>query len=77
LARLMAIAQLPCVTSKPVVPKLVRALADINKGTVDFIDNFDGSTKEPTVLPTRIPNFWVNGSEGTLLVWPPKFLHTT
>lgn len=39
-------------------------LADINKGTVDFIDNFDGSTKEPTVLPTRIPNFLLMGSEG-------------
>lgn len=39
-------------------------LADINKGTVDFIDNFDGSTQEPTVLPTRIPNFLLMGSEG-------------
>ncbi len=39
-------------------------LADINKGTVDFVDNFDGSTKEPTVLPTRIPNFLLMGSEG-------------
>ncbi len=39
-------------------------LADINKGTVDFVDNFDGSIKEPTVLPTRIPNFLLMGSEG-------------
>jgi len=39
-------------------------LADINKNTVDFIDNFDGSTKEPSVLPTRIPNFLLMGSEG-------------
>ncbi len=39
-------------------------LADINKNTVDFVDNFDGSTKEPTVLPTRIPNFLLMGSEG-------------
>lgn len=39
-------------------------LADINKGTVDFVDNFDGSTKEPTVMPTRIPNFLLMGSEG-------------
>ena len=39
-------------------------LADINKGTVDFADNFDGSIKEPTVLPTRLPNFLLMGSEG-------------
>jgi len=39
-------------------------LADIDKETVDFIDNFDNSTKEPTVLPTRIPNLLLNGSDG-------------
>src|SRR3990167_8599134 len=39
-------------------------LADIEKETVDFVDNFDGSTKEPTVLPTRIPNLLLNGSLG-------------
>ena len=39
-------------------------LADISKGTVDFVDNFDGSIKEPTVLPTRLPNFLLMGSEG-------------
>ncbi|MEK7616407.1 MAG: DNA gyrase subunit A [Patescibacteria group bacterium] len=39
-------------------------LADIDKETVDFADNFDGSTKEPTVLPTRIPNLLLNGSLG-------------
>ncbi len=39
-------------------------LADIDKETVSFIDNFDGSTKEPTVLPTRIPNLLLNGSLG-------------
>lgn len=39
-------------------------LADIDKDTVDFIDNFDGSSKEPTVLPTRIPNLLLNGSVG-------------
>lgn len=39
-------------------------LADISKGTVDFADNFDGSIKEPTVLPTRLPNFLLMGSEG-------------
>ena len=39
-------------------------LEDIDKDTVDFTDNFDGTTKEPTVLPSRIPNLLVNGSDG-------------
>ena len=37
---------------------------DINKNTVDFIDNFDGEEKEPEVLPSRIPNLLVNGATG-------------
>ena len=39
-------------------------LADIDKETVNFVDNFDGSTQEPTVLPSRIPNLLLNGSVG-------------
>ncbi|MCL1816201.1 MAG: DNA gyrase subunit A [Clostridiales bacterium] len=39
-------------------------MADINKDTVDFIDNYDGLEKEPTVLPSRLPNLLVNGSSG-------------
>jgi len=39
-------------------------LLDIDKDTVDFMANFDGSLKEPTVLPARIPNLLVNGSSG-------------
>ncbi len=39
-------------------------LADIDKETVDFIDNYDGSESEPSVMPTRIPNLLVNGSAG-------------
>ncbi|MBE3586720.1 MAG: DNA gyrase subunit A [Thermoanaerobacter sp.] len=39
-------------------------LADIDKNTVDFIPNYDGSTEEPAVLPARIPNLLVNGSSG-------------
>ena len=39
-------------------------LADIDKGTVDFQNNFDDSLKEPTVLPTRIPNLLINGTSG-------------
>ncbi|GGE42496.1 DNA gyrase subunit A [Actibacterium pelagium] len=39
-------------------------LADIEKDTVDFQDNYDGKDREPTVLPARYPNLLVNGSEG-------------
>ena len=39
-------------------------LQDIEKNTVDFVDNFDGSTKEPIVLPAKLPNLLVNGSSG-------------
>ena len=39
-------------------------LMDINKDTIDFQLNFDDTLKEPTVLPTRIPNLLVNGSSG-------------
>lgn len=39
-------------------------LADINKNTVPFVDNFDGSLQEPTVLPTRLPNMLLMGAEG-------------
>lgn len=39
-------------------------LADIDKETVDFMPNYDGSLQEPTVLPSKIPNLLVNGSAG-------------
>src|SRR5512136_2560841 len=39
-------------------------LADLDKDTVDFGDNFDGSLKEPLVLPSRLPNLLLNGSSG-------------
>ncbi len=39
-------------------------LVDLDKDTVDFMPNFDGSLKEPVVLPTRLPNLLVNGSSG-------------
>lgn len=39
-------------------------LVDLDKDTVDFIPNFDGSRNEPTVLPAKIPNLLVNGSSG-------------
>jgi len=39
-------------------------LRDINKDTVDYIDNYDGAEKEPAVFPARYPNLLVNGSSG-------------
>ncbi len=39
-------------------------LADLDKDVVDFVPNFDETEKEPSVLPVKIPNFLVNGSEG-------------
>ncbi|MCH8302553.1 MAG: DNA gyrase subunit A [Proteobacteria bacterium] len=39
-------------------------LADLDKDTVDFVENYDGSESEPTVMPTRVPNLLVNGSSG-------------
>ena len=39
-------------------------LADLEKETVDFVDNYDGTEKIPEVLPTRVPNLLVNGSSG-------------
>jgi DNA gyrase subunit A len=39
-------------------------LEDIEKETVSFIDNFDGTIKEPTVLPSKVPNLLINGSSG-------------
>ena len=37
-------------------------LADIDKDTVDYTDNYDGTQKEPTVLPAKLPNLLINGS---------------
>ena len=39
-------------------------MRDIDKGTVDFVENFDGNTSEPTVLPSPFPNLLVNGAAG-------------
>ncbi|MBK1692829.1 DNA gyrase subunit A [Ectothiorhodospira mobilis] len=39
-------------------------LADIDKETVDFVDNYDGSETEPSVFPTQLPNLLINGSAG-------------
>ncbi|HHX75891.1 MAG TPA: DNA gyrase subunit A [Acholeplasmataceae bacterium] len=42
----------------------VEMVRDIEKNTVDFVDNYDGSEREPSVLPSRYPNLLVNGSTG-------------
>ncbi|MDN5695514.1 MAG: DNA topoisomerase 4 subunit A, partial [Staphylococcus equorum] len=39
-------------------------LRDLNKNTIDFIDNYDGNEREPSVLPSRFPNLLVNGASG-------------
>jgi DNA gyrase subunit A len=48
-------------------------LADLDKETVDFGPNYDGSEKEPLVLPTRLPNLLVNGSAVLRWAWPPTY----
>ncbi len=45
-------------------PISIEMLKDLDKDTVDFSDNFDGSLQEPSVLPAKIPNLLVNGSTG-------------
>ncbi|WP_328303822.1 DNA gyrase subunit A [Actinomycetospora sp. NBC_00405] len=45
-------------------PLAMSMLADIDEETVDFADNYDGRTQEPTVLPGRVPNLLINGSAG-------------
>ena len=39
-------------------------MADLDRDTVDFRDNYDGKEREPQVLPSRIPNLLVNGANG-------------
>ncbi|NLY87306.1 MAG: DNA gyrase subunit A [Clostridiales bacterium] len=45
-------------------PFSMQMLRDIEKNTVDFMDNFDGEEQEPVVLPSRVPNLLINGSNG-------------
>ena len=45
-------------------PFSLQMVRDIEKDTVDFTDNFDGEEKEPVVLPSRVPNLFINGSNG-------------
>ena len=45
-------------------PFSLQMVRDIEKDTVDFMDNYDGEEKEPEVLPARVPNLLINGSNG-------------
>jgi DNA gyrase subunit A len=51
-------------TEARLMPLAMELLADIDKDTVDFAPNFDGSRDEPTVLPAKAPNLLINGSSG-------------
>ncbi len=51
-------------TEARMTPLSLQMLRDIEKETVDFMDNFDGEEQEPVVLPSRFPNLLVNGSNG-------------
>ncbi|MEM1577417.1 MAG: DNA gyrase subunit A [Candidatus Pacearchaeota archaeon] len=51
-------------TEAKLSPIAMEILEDIEKNTVDFVPNFDNTLKEPTVLPSKIPNLLINGSYG-------------
>ena len=51
-------------TEARIAPITDELLADIDKETIDFQDNFDGTLKEPLVLPSKVPNLLLNGSNG-------------
>ena len=51
-------------TEARLTPLAFHMLDDINKETVDFTDNFDGTLTEPDVLPAALPNLLVNGATG-------------
>ncbi len=54
----------PRYTETKMAPLAMEMVRDIDEETVDFQDNYDGKTQEPTVLPARFPNLLVNGSVG-------------
>ena len=54
----------PRYTECKMAPLAMEMVRDIDENTVDFQDNYDGRTQEPTILPSRFPNLLVNGSVG-------------
>ncbi len=69
----------PRYTECKMAPLSMEMTSDIDEGTVDFQENYDGRAMEPTVLPARFPNLLVNGSEGIAVGMatriPPHNLH--
>ena len=51
-------------TEARMTPFSLEMLRDIDKDTVDFVPNYDGEEEEPVVLPSRVPNLLINGSDG-------------
>jgi len=51
-------------TEARLAPIAAEMLADIDKATVDFVDNYDGQHRQPVILPAKLPNLLVNGSSG-------------
>ena len=65
-------------TECKMAPLAMEMLRDIDEGTVDFQDNYDGRNQEPTVLPARFPNLLINGSaRASRSAWPPTSRRTT
>lgn len=54
----------PRYTETKMAPLAMEMVRDIEEDTVDFVDNYDGRTREPSILPSRFPNLLVNGSVG-------------
>jgi DNA gyrase subunit A len=54
----------PRYTETKMAPLALEMVRDIDEETVDFQDNYDGRTREPSILPSRFPNLLVNGSVG-------------
>ena len=52
----------------PICAELFR---DIDQDTVDFVDNYDGTMQEPSLLPTTFPNVLVSANQGIAVAWPP------
>jgi DNA gyrase subunit A len=51
-------------TEARLMPIAAEVLADIDRATVDYVDNYDGQHREPVILPAKLPNLLVNGSSG-------------
>ena len=62
----------PRYTETKMAPLALEMVRDIEEDTVDFTDNYDGQTQEPTVLPARFPNLLVNGSVGIAVGMAPN-----